>query len=266
MSDLRRIFGLHGKFSLVTGATGYLGREMARVLADAGSTVYVNSRSLDKAQKLVASIRNNGGLAEVAVFDVRNKEAIHNFFAAWGEKPLHVLVNNAYQGNSGTIGISEQADYMNSYMMTIASAHEMLKTFLPSLRLAVAATGDASVINIASMYGMVSPDLRVYESPEISNPPFYGAAKAALIQWSRYAACEFGKEGVRVNALSPGPFPSKDVQKHFPAFVAKLAAKVPMSRIGQSEEIAGPLLFLASTASSYVNGSNLVVDGGWTAW
>jgi NAD(P)-dependent dehydrogenase (short-subunit alcohol dehydrogenase family) len=119
---------------------------------------------------------------------------------------------------------------------------------------------------MGSMYGMVSPDQRVYESKRVANPPFYGAAKAALLQWTRYAACEFGPEGIRVNAISPGPFPSTDVQAANPDFVATLANKVPMGRIGHAKEIQGPLSFLISDASSFVNGTNLVVDGGWTCW
>jgi NAD(P)-dependent dehydrogenase (short-subunit alcohol dehydrogenase family) len=116
------------------------------------------------------------------------------------------------------------------------------------------------------MYALVSPDLRVYDTAAGANPPFYGAAKAALLAWTRYAACEFGKENIRVNAISPGPFPSNKVQAENSAFVTRLAARVPMGRIGQSHEIGGPVLFLASSASSFVNGTNLIVDGGWTAW
>jgi NAD(P)-dependent dehydrogenase (short-subunit alcohol dehydrogenase family) len=98
------------------------------------------------------------------------------------------------------------------------------------------------------------------------NPPFYGAAKAALLQWTRYAASEFGKEGIRVNAVSPGPFPSLAMKAANPDFIEALAAKVRMGRIGASDEIKGPMLFLASSAASFVNGANIVVDGGWTCW
>lgn len=266
MNSLSELFSLRDKTVLVTGATGHLGRAMAKALADAGATVYINSRSSIKSKELVTSIRRSGGSAEIAVFDITDKESIHHFFEIESIEALHVLVNNAYNGNCGVIENSEDVDYINSYTVSVIAAHEILRSSLSALRSAVRVSGDASVINIASMYGLVSPDLRIYESPEVSNPPFYGAAKAALIQWTRYAACEFGKEGIRVNALSPGPFPSEEVQVNSPAFVKKLAAKVPMNRIGQSEEIAGPLLFLASKASRYVNGANLIVDGGWTAW
>ncbi len=91
-------------------------------------------------------------------------------------------------------------------------------------------------------------------------------AKAALIQYTKYAAVEFGKEKIRVNAISPGPFPSLEVQKKDPSLIKRLSKKVSLNRIGKESELRGPVIFLASDASSYVNGANLVVDGGWTAW
>src|SRR5258707_3109708 len=104
---------------------------------------------------------------------------------------------------------------------------------------------------------METPDHPPPNPPQPTNPPFYGAAKAALLQWTRYAACEFGPEGIRVNSISPGPFPSESVQKSNPAFIDRLSNKVPMGRIGRADEIRGPTLFLASSASSFVNGANI---------
>jgi len=88
--------------------------------------------------------------------------------------------------------------------------------------------------------------------------------KAALIQWTKYAACEFGKYGIRVNCISPDPFPNIEVQKKSPEFINKLTKKVPLNRIGLAYELQGSIIYLASNASSYVNGTNLQVDGGWT--
>lgn len=260
------LFSLKGKTALVTGATGHLGQAMARCLAAAGATVYVNSRSPQRAEQLAEQLEKQGWNARPAVFDVTKLDDISSFFESLGESPIHVLINNAYLGGGGTVECSSPSDYSKSYDVTVTAAHNMLKVALPSLRRAVAESGGASVINIGSMYGMVSPDPTVYATPEGTNPPYYGAAKAALIQWSKYAACEFGKEGIRVNALSPGPFPSEQVKESAPLFVNSLAKKVPLGRVGQSCEIEGPVLFLASTASSFVNGTNLVVDGGWISW
>lgn len=259
-------FSLRGKTALVTGATGHLGSAMARALGEAGAHVLVNSRSLARSQELAQVLINAGSSAEPAVFDVTDESAISAFFAMRERQALHILINNAYLGGAGSIETSDAHAYTASYDVTVVAAHNLVRAALPSLRLGVEAYGDASVINLASMYALVSPDQRVYDSPHGANPPFYGAAKAALLQWTRYAACEFGPEGIRVNSISPGPFPSDAVQKRNPEFMQRLAAKVPMARIGRADEVAGPVLFLASAAASYVNGANLVVDGGWTSW
>jgi|26BtaG_2_1085354.scaffolds.fasta_scaffold10492_2 NAD(P)-dependent dehydrogenase (short-subunit alcohol dehydrogenase family) len=260
------IFCLNGKRALVTGATGYLGCAMALNLAQAGAHVLVNSRSLKKASDLVSEINRLGYSAETAIFDVTNKKEIDVFVATNINKPLHILINNAYTGNSGSIEIATAYQYMDSYEIAVPAAHHLLKALLPNLRLAVSESGDASVINIASMYALVSPDQRLYDNVSAVNPPFYGAAKAALLSFTRYAACEFGHESIRVNSISPGPFPSKEVQMNDIGFIEKLSKKVPMGRVGQPEEIKGAVLFLASEASSFTNGANIVVDGGWTCW
>lgn len=266
MSGGAGMFSVEGKAALVTGATGYLGSAMVSALARAGATVLVNSRSQRRVEELVGRLVAEGASAEPAVFDVTDSGAVQEFFARRNEKPLHILINNAYVGGSGSIEMSGAGEYADSYEVTMLAAHNLLKAALPGLRRAARESDGASVINIASMYASVSPDQRIYESVEGVNPPFYGAAKAALLQWTRYAACEFGHEGIRVNAVSPGPFPSIEVQHGNLGFIEKLSAKVPMGRVGQADEIKGPILFLSSSASSYVNGANIVVDGGWTCW
>lgn len=260
------IFSLAGKTALITGATGYLGTAMAFVLAEAGAKVLVNSRSEERGNDLVRRLRDAGWQAELAFFDVRSLESIKSFFERYAGDALDVLVNNAYVGGAGSVELTSAESYGKSYEVTLLAAHNMLQQSLPCLRRAVERSGDASVINIASMYALVSPDQRIYDTPQAVNPPFYGAAKAGLIQWSRYAACEFGREGIRVNSISPGPFPSEVVQSGNPSFIQSLAQKVPLGRVGQAPEIRGPVLFLASSAASFVNGANLVVDGGWTCW
>lgn len=258
-------FSLKGKTILVTGASGHLGAAVSKGLAQQGAHLLLNGRSPDNVGELVESIRRSGGTADSAVFDIRDEQVVAEFFGQKANQALHAVVNNAYAGCSGSMQTAASQNYRDSYEVVVVAAHNLLKSALPSLRLA-ASSGGASVINICSMYGMVSPDLRLYDDAKSANPPSYGAAKAALIQWTRYAACEFGAEGIRINSVSPGPFPSDAVTAAEPEFIRRLEEKVPMGRVGRSVEMVGPIVFLASDASSFVNGSNIVVDGGWTCW
>lgn len=258
---------LAGRTALVTGAAGHLGQAMCHALAGAGAHVIVNARRAAPCDALVAGIAARGLSAEAALFDVTDAGAVDRFIAARGaDTPLHILVNNAAQGRGGTLETATDADFAEGYAIAVIAAQRLMRGLLPALRAARRRDGDAAIINIASMYGMVSPDLRNYDSAEGSNPPFYGAAKAGLIQLTRYAACEFAPEGIRCNAIAPGPFPKPQAQRDLPAMVARLEARVPMGRIGQAAEIGGPVVFLASPAASYVTGAVLPVDGGWTAW
>jgi len=126
--------------------------------------------------------------------------------------------------------------------------------------------GSGSIVLFASMYGVVSPDPRIYHRPMVPNPIDYGAAKAAVIQMTRYLAVHYGPAGVRFNCVTPGPFPNPGIQKANPAFMGDLDRKVPLGRIGQNHEVVGPTLFLLGDGASYVTGHSLAVDGGWTIW
>lgn len=261
---IESMFSLKGKVAFVTGATGYLGKAMVHALGAAGAHVILNGRDESKILALIKDMEKAGLSVEGAVFDIINQSHIANYFSK--VRKLNILVNNAYQGGSGSIESTNIQDYRNSYEVSLISAVSLFKAALPALRASVLSEGDASVINIASMYGMVSPDLRIYEDQKSSNPAYYGASKAALIQWTRQAACEFGLEGIRVNSISPGAFPNTKVQSEQNEFVKKLSDKIPLGRVGKSNELCAPVVFLASAGSSYVNGSNLIVDGGWTCW
>lgn len=264
-ATIQRLFSLEGRHALVTGATGYLGLAMARALAECGAHVHINGRKPETCEAVTATLRADGLQASAAAFDIGDGRAVSDWFEGLFGGELSVLVNNAYTGRGGGTEHVDPQDFRDSYDVAVVSAHRLFRAALPLLRRARARHGDASVINISSMYGFVSPDPSLYR-PEGRNPPFYGAAKAALAQLSRYAACEFGPEGIRVNAVAPGPFPALEVQNTAPDFVAELAKKTPLERIGSAEEIKGAVAYLASPAASYTTGTTLHVDGGWTAW
>ncbi len=126
--------------------------------------------------------------------------------------------------------------------------------------------GIGSFVLFSSMYGLVAPDPGIYHPPMVPNPIDYGAAKAALIQMTRYFAVHYGPSGLRFNCVTPGPFPNPSVQKNSPGFIEELSKKTVLGRIGINTEITGPALFLLTDSASFVTGHSLVVDGGWTAW
>lgn len=263
-----KLFDLTGRVALVTGAVGYLGRAMVAVLADAGATVVLNDKNEKTLKEFTADLNEKNIDAYALPFDITNKEECLEAFDAFGRKwkRLDVIINNAYSGPTGTVDTASIGDFENAYSHSVTAPFYIVQQFRPLLKkTAEANIGGASVINIASMYGMVSPDPAIYGDSGQNSPPFYGAAKAGLIQLTRYLACHLASENIRVNSISPGPFPKID-KKSQREFYLKLCRKNPMNRVGCPDELRGPVLFLASDASSFVTGINLPVDGGWTAW
>ena len=262
-------FRLDGKIAFLSGATGLLGRPMAWALATAGAHVLCNGRRQDAVEALVNELKGAGFNASEAAFDVTDEAAVVEHIKSIGNthERLDVLVNNASSGRSGTMESATLTDFEHSYRVNVTAAFQLMQCSLPLLKQASARSAvGASVINIASMYARVSPDPRIYGTSGADNPPYYGAAKAGLVQLTRYAACHLAPDRIRVNCISPGPFPSSKYLERDPEFHNRLKNKNPMHRTGDPLEIQGPVLFLASDASSYITGIDLAVDGGWTAW
>ncbi|HWA48513.1 MAG TPA: SDR family oxidoreductase [Dongiaceae bacterium] len=268
LTPQRALFRLDDKVAVVTGAAGHLGKAIATGLAEVGGHVCLVGRTEATVAALAKELTGRGLKAEAQVCDVTKadqiKALVDRLGTRWGR--LDVLVNNAHAGRAGVMADSHKADYVSAIEIAVAAAAELVNEGHALLKAAAVQNGDAAVINISSMYGMVSPDPRVYGASKMNNPPHYGAAKAALLQYTRYAACHLAPDGIRVNAISPGPFPPDAVCERDPAFCGKLIDKVPMGRLGKPGDLMGAAVFLASPASSFVTGANLPVDGGWTAW
>lgn len=268
MAKGEQLFRLDGRVAFVSGAGGHLGRSIVAALAEAGATVVANGRTPEKLDRLKSALAGDGHHIETMAFDVTEIAAVDRNFSEITARhgSLDVLINNAYAGEPGSVASTTAEDFERAYEVAVTGAFNCVKAASPALRAAVEANGDASVINVASMYGSVSPDPRVYGDTGLDNPPYYGAAKGGLIQLGRYLACHLAVERIRVNTISPGPFPRQSIVEASPKFSANLCAKVPLNRLGEPDDLKGAVLFLASSASAYVTGINLPVDGGWTAW
>jgi NAD(P)-dependent dehydrogenase (short-subunit alcohol dehydrogenase family) len=258
--DAQELFRLDGRTAFISGARGHLGRAMTMALCQAGAEVIVNGRDDQALKAYQEELRGQGFAVRRAAFDVGDFAAVRNFFAACPR--LDILVNNAISMRVTPFADLAARDFAQTYASSVVAAFEAVRAALPGLKEAVRLSGEASVINIASMYASVSPDSRLYDTPEAQSPFHYGPAKAGLLQLTRHLAAELGPHRIRVNALTPGPFP-KDAP---PQFGARLAARTMLGRYGSPDEIGGPLLFLASRASGFVTGTALGVDGGWTSW
>jgi len=264
------IFDLDRRIVLLTGAAGHLGAPASAALLEAGATLIVSGRDPAKLsalrQRLAGPLRDR---CHVAEGDIASPEGVRALCATLKSRfgSLHGIVNNAYQGRVGPLDAIEPEDFQLACQLNMVAPFLLARELLSMLEQgAREVPGGSAVVNIASMYGSVSPDPAVYGDSGANNPAHYGATKGGMLQLTRYLACHLGAKGIRVNSISPGPFPEAPTDPASSAFAGRLAAKVPMGRVGRPEELAGPIVFLLSGAASYINGIDLPVDGGWTAW
>jgi NAD(P)-dependent dehydrogenase (short-subunit alcohol dehydrogenase family) len=242
---------LDGRVALVTGASAGLGDRFARVLHGAGAFVVATARRADRLDELAAGCGERIETIAGDITDARHRQTLIERLQALGR--LDVLVNNAGICDGGPIEEQSLDDLLRVVDVNLVSVLDMCRLAAPLLLAAPA----ASVINVASIYGMVSS-----ASPMAA----YNATKGALIQLTRQLAAQWGGRGVRVNALAPGYFPTELTGFITdPELGRAIRERTLLARTPAVEEIDGPLLFLATSASSYVTGQVLVVDGGWTA-
>jgi gluconate 5-dehydrogenase len=253
-------FSLKHKVILITGGYGYLGRAISTGLLENEATVVVLGRSEAKFREAFPQPPER--LFFLAA-DISDTESIKSSFRLARDQhgQIDVLINNAfYSKGQSPLALSDE-EFNFSLDGNLASVYRCIREVVPYLQ-----DKGGRILNVSSMYGLVSPDFQVYEGLEqFLNPPHYGAAKAGVLQLTRYFACYLGKNNILVNAVTPGPFPNETVQQN-EAFIANLSKKNPLGRIGKPEELKGIFTFLCSDQATYITGQNFVVDGGWTAW
>lgn len=259
---IQQLFDLTGKVALVTGGTGHLGRSFAPALAEAGANVIVTSRDQQRAEQAAAQLPTVGKSRHVGrTLDHMQTDRLAADFAAAVEcfGAIDILVNNGHEAVSADLTTVTAEAFTRQ--LANATGYFLLSRLLRDH--AVAQGKSASVILLGSMYGLVGSYPDAYEGICGASPVAYHALKGGILQMTRHLAVYWARDRVRVNAISPGPFPSSSA----PAPLAeRLSSKSPMQRLGMPHELKGAVVYLASDASSYVTGQNLVVDGGWTAW
>jgi NAD(P)-dependent dehydrogenase (short-subunit alcohol dehydrogenase family) len=257
------LFDLTGKVALVTGASGHLGMPMACGLAEAGATVVCASRSLARAKEVASALPFPARQQHLAVeLDHLSEYSIADGFAAavTAAKRIDILLNNGHQATAKTWH-DVSGEEFTAQLANATGYFRLAKLFHDHV---VQRDAAGSLILLGSMYGIVSSDPTAYEGIGPGNPVAYQVLKGGVIQMTRHLAVHWAKERIRVNAISPGPFPNQE--RVDDRLTERLAKRTPLGRVGDAEELKGAVVFLASEASSYVTGHNLVVDGGWTAW
>lgn len=262
---LSELFSLNNKTALIIGGAGLLGGEMAYALAELGARVIVASRDKAKCDAFVSTLNAHYSRAHIALsLDITQKLSLEICFQAVREivpEGLDILINSGWSGRKNTFESITDENWNDDIEVCLNGVFRSIKTFVPLLILR-----KGNIVNIASMYGHVAPDYRLYDSEQFSNPPSYGAAKAGIIQLTKYLASFLSVHPIRVNCVSPGPFPYESTQKENPAFIRRLSEKNPLNRIGKPYELKGVVALLCSEAGAYITGQNICVDGGWGIW
>jgi len=253
-------FSLQGKIALVTAGAGPLfGRSISEGLAEAGATLIVASRSLEANLEFASALRQRGYEAHGMELDITDGNSIQHLHDAVMEQfgRLDVLVNSALARVGGSFETQTADDWLYSAKRDMVGLFTICKAFVPRM----VSQGSGSIINISSIYGVVANDPTLYEGTDMLQPPHYNFVKAGMINFTRHIANYYGKRGVRANCISPGGFFADQPS----TFVSNYNKRVPIGRMMNNEDIKGAVVFLASDASAYVTGINLLVDGGWTA-
>ncbi len=261
--SIHDLFNLHGRVAVVTGAAGWLGSAMSRALAEAGARVVATSRSAAQAAEFAATLPGNGHFG--LEFEQNDTDSIPALVAGIVERTsrIDILINNAYGGTAPSIDTATAADFDSAYHTGVTAYFMLAREVVFHLRERQAS---GSIINIGSMYGVVASYPDAYIDQEINSPPTYHGLKGGIVHLTRHLAAYWAADGIRVNTISPGPFPSQRVKEGMPDFIEGLETRVPLRRMGLPEELKGVTVLLASDAGSYITGQNILVDGGWTAW
>ncbi len=254
-------FSLRGKVALVTGGAGLYGRQIVAALAEAGAQTFIAARDIGKLEVVAAEERARGFDVTALQLDLSSDASIEALHAEVISRAgrCDVLVNNAVTRSALDGWAHELDDFDRSLRVNASALFKITELFGRSMR----AQKSGSIINIGSMMGMVGAEMANYEGTDMTpNPsPIYHYEKGGMLNFTRWAASILGADNVRVNCLSPGGFFNNQ-----PApFVKAYSARTQLGRMANGTDLKGVIVFLASDASAYVTGTNIPIDGGYTA-
>jgi NAD(P)-dependent dehydrogenase (short-subunit alcohol dehydrogenase family) len=256
------LFDLSDKVLVVTGGAGLIGQALVRGLSSAGGLVYIAENDVTRSEALAKELNAEDLRVKFQQMDVTTERSVSEGINAIlkHENGIDVWINNAYQRTSDW-GLKyddiPQGSWRQNVDWQLNSHCFCCQKIYPVMR----NQGKGSIINIASTYGVVGPDFSIYEGTGMTMPAAYSAIKGGIINFTRYLAAYCGEHGIRANCISPGGvFDSQP-----DSFVQKYCRRTPLKRMASPSDFVGAAVFLASDASSYVTGHNLLVDGGWSA-
>ncbi len=255
-------FSLQNKVAVITGGAGLIGEQLCIACGQAGASVIIAENNIELGKKLEKKLKEQNINTECVHMDITSEASVDSSIEQILSKyeKIDIWINNAYPRTSDWGNKFEDIKldswtknvdmHLNGYFICIQKIVGVMKKQM-----------SGSIINFASIYGVVGPTFSIYEGTNMTMPAAYSAIKGGIINLTRYVAAYAGKYNIRVNAICPGGIFDGQDEK----FVQKYNDHTPLNRMGLPEEIAGPVVFLASDASSFITGHVLMVDGGWTA-
>ncbi len=260
---VREMYDLSGRIAIVTGGTGLYGSPICEGLAEAGATVIIASRNGTRCKHFAAVLSERGFNAAGYSLDLASDESIEKLVSAVIRKYgfIHILVNNAVTREGyGDLKDMNRERISHTLNVNVNGTMLLTKAVLPYMQ----NQGSGSIINISSIQGVTAPHFPYYEEGQ-SSPVGYTFEKWGMVGFTKWLAAYYGKDNIRANCISPGGY-HPELKTLRPRFYHTYQEHTPLKRWPERDDIKGPVVFLASDASRYVTGVNLVMDGGFTIW
>ena len=268
MRTIKKLFSLEDRNIIVAGGAGQIGFSFVEILIDSGANVILADLDIELAKEKVLKKYNDKGKVQIVKLDVSQSSSIKKFTTSLESKHIHGLINCFhFKGNSRFLDtksnfFSDFEKYSEDSWDQVHNVNLKGSFLLSQGLLAKMKNCNASIVNISSTYGIVSPKKSIYGNSGINSPVAYATSKGGIISLTKYMATHLAEFNIRVNCLVPGGvYNNQSIE-----FVQNYCSETPLNRMANPEDYQGSVVFLLSDASKYMTGANLIIDGGWTAW